>query len=146
MILAGTEATATALSRLIYYLLANPQTLHRAEHEVRQALQRATDINIEATPDMEYLNSCMTESQRTYPSSPGTFPRRVPQEGATIYRQHVPGNTIVGIAYFGAFGSGNNFGNPDQYIPERWLGEESLDKRDAFHPFGFGPTVCIGKE
>jgi cytochrome P450 len=146
MILAGTETTATALSGVIYYLLANPRVLHRAVHEDREAFQNAADINIESTQDLEYLKPCMNESQRMYPSTPGIFPRRVPREGATICGQHVPGNTIVGIPHFAAFRSNNNFSNPDKYIPERWLGEESLDKRNAFHPFSFGPRGCIGKE
>jgi cytochrome P450 len=42
LILAGTETTATALSGLIYYLLANPRTLYQAEHEVRQAFQEGS--------------------------------------------------------------------------------------------------------
>jgi cytochrome P450 len=146
LILAGTETTATALSGTIYYLLANPRALRRAVHEVREAFQNATDINMESTEALEYLRACINESQRMYPSTPGTFPRRVPPGGATICRRYVPGNTTVGIPHFAAFRSGDNFTSPDKYIPERWLGEESTDQRDAFHPFSFGPRVCIGKE
>lgn len=88
----------------------------------------------------------MDESQRMYPSMPGAFPRRVPREGTTICNKLVPGNAIVGIAHYAAFRSGDNFSNPDKYIPERWLERGSVDIRDAFHPFSFGPRACIGKE
>ena len=146
LILAGTETTATALSGLIYYLLTNPRTLDQAVQEVRKTFQNPTDINIESTQGLKYLIACIHESQRMYPSTPGTFPRRLPREGAIIRGRHVPGNTVVGIPYFAAFRSGDNFSNPDEYIPERWLRESSSDKRDAFHPFSFGPRICIGKE
>jgi cytochrome P450 len=102
-------------------------------------------VDIESTRGLKYLRACMNESQRMYPSTPGTFPRRVPQDGAIICGQHVPGNTVVGIPHFATFRSNDNFSSPDEYIPERWLGEDAPDKREAFHPFGFGPRICIGK-
>jgi cytochrome P450 len=87
----------------------------------------------------------MKESQRLYQSTPGTFPRRVPTDGANICGKLVPANTVVGIPHVAAFRSSDNFSNPDEYLPERWS-EENSDKREAFHPFGYGPRVCIAKE
>ena len=146
LILAGTETTATALCGMIYNLLANPAILEIAVHEVRTTFESSSDIEIESTRTLEYLVACMKESQRMYASTPGTFPRRVPCEGAIICGRHVPGDTVVGIPHFAAFRSNNNFRHPDEFIPERWLEEDSPDKRDAFHPFSFGPRICIGKE
>ena len=37
---------------------------------------------------------------------------------------------------------------PDDFIPERWLGQDSRfkdDNRDAFQPFSTGPRNCIGR-
>ena len=146
LILAGTETTATAVCGVAYNLLANPTKLELAVQEVRTTFKSPEDINIESTRKLEYLAACIKESQRTYASTPGTFPRRVPYEGGIICGRHVPGNTVVGIPHFAAFHSKDNFSNPDEYIPERWLREESSDKRDALHPFSFGPRICIGKE
>lgn len=37
---------------------------------------------------------------------------------------------------------------PDNFIPERWLGQDLRfkdDNRDAFQPFSTGPRNCIGR-
>lgn len=44
----------------------------------------------------------------------------------------------------------NEFANPDQYIPERWLRSSDgyLPKDEpkmAVLPFGYGPRNCIGR-
>ena len=42
------------------------------------------------------------------------------------------------------------WGNPDEYIPERWVEGSPLEATDvqkkAFMPFGDGIRACVGKE
>jgi cytochrome P450 len=46
--------------------------------------------------------------------------------------------------------SPDNFKNPDIFTPERYLPEGAeeyaSDRKDAFHPFSFGPRNCLGKK
>lgn len=39
------------------------------------------------------------------------------------------------------------FARPDEFIPDRWLGDPHFtnDRKEAFQPFGYGPRGCIGK-
>lgn len=59
----------------------------------------------------------------------------------------VPGGVHVGVCAWAATHSPDNFKNPDEFIPERWLedGWESDDKK-ASQPFSTGPRGCIGRQ
>jgi cytochrome P450 len=40
------------------------------------------------------------------------------------------------------------FGQPEKFIPERWLGDslEAQEARARYPSFGFGPRTCMGRE
>ena len=42
----------------------------------------------------------------------------------------------------------DNWVQPFEYRPERWLGDETFadDNKDAYRPFSFGPRDCVGKK
>ena len=42
--------------------------------------------------------------------------------------------------------SPENFHNPDEFKPERWLDPDCTDKKHASQPFGMGSRVCIGRK
>lgn len=51
----------------------------------------------------------------------------------------------MGINHWSAFRSPANFERADEYLPERWLGEEwEGDRRKACQPFSVGRRNCIG--
>ncbi|EDN94835.1 hypothetical protein SS1G_10710 [Sclerotinia sclerotiorum 1980 UF-70] len=71
----------------------------------------------------------------------------VPDGGTTICGTHVPPGVIVGVHHWATYHSDRNFENAESFIPERWLGEDYADnKKEFFHPFGYGASVCVGKE
>jgi len=52
------------------------------------------------------------------------------------------------VTHWAAYRSPANFFLPDNFIPERWLGQDQRfkdDNRDAFQPFSTGPRNCIGR-
>ncbi len=55
--------------------------------------------------------------------------------------------TAVSVSTWCASHSADNFRNPDEFIPERWIDPEyGTDKKLASRPFSLGPRGCIGKE
>ena len=53
---------------------------------------------------------------------------------------------------YGASRSKENFAQPHEFIPERWLNIDKLsaspfakDRADALQPFSLGPRSCIGQ-
>lgn len=56
---------------------------------------------------------------------------------------------MLGIWQGAIFRYPGNFALPDEFIPERWLGEDPRfagDKNKAFEPFSYGSRNCIGKK
>ncbi|CAI7657147.1 unnamed protein product [Penicillium discolor] len=143
---AGTETTATALSGLLYHLLMTPEKMSIIVDEVRGAFQKGSDIEMRALERMPYLNACIEEGLRIYPPVPIGLPRITPDEGLLVCGEHIPGKTTLSVHHWATYRSAQNFRLPNQFIPERWIGDEfATDNKAAFQPFSFGPRNCIGK-
>lgn len=56
--------------------------------------------------------------------------------------------TIVSIPHWAVYHSSTNFVKPDEYHPERWLGDARFasDNLDIVQPFMVGPRNCIGRK
>lgn len=74
--------------------------------------------------------------------------RIVSPDGAIIAGQWVPGGTSVALQQYAACRSNLNFHRPDEFLPQRWLGEVEFanDGRTASQPFSIGPRNCIGRQ
>ncbi|ETS80734.1 hypothetical protein PFICI_08263 [Pestalotiopsis fici W106-1] len=144
--LAGTETTASLLTGLTYHLLTNPDKMKILTDEIRSRFKDYQDMTFEALAQLEYLNACIREGLRIYPSIPTGIPRVVADGGNIILGKYIPGGTRVSVHQSATYRSSTNFKNPNDFIPERWLGdpEYSHDKRDAHQPFSVGPRNCLG--
>ena len=166
LVIAGSETTATLLSGATFLLLKNPSCLAKAVNEVRKSFVHASDITFASvTAQLPYLNACLEESLRLYPPVPTALPRRTSSEGDIINGQFVPPDvskkfksakenadnlppkTSVGVHPWSAYQSATNFRNPQEFAPERWLGDPHYanDDRAACQPFLLGPRGCLGK-
>ncbi|KAF4273163.1 hypothetical protein LV164_000054 [Aspergillus fumigatus] len=152
-VLAGSETTAALLSGCTFYLLKNPHIYRRLVNEIRSRFQHPSEIRLSSIATLSYLNAVLEESLRIYPPIPAMLPRLVPEEGAMINGEYVPAGTSVSMSLWSTFHSSGNFHNPDSFVPERWLAspeEEAsgcftMDKKEAFQPFSYGPRNCLGQ-
>lgn len=147
-IIAGSETTATVLAGALYLLLTCPEYLTKLTQDVRSSFKSEDDISMQSTANLPFLNAVLQESLRLYPPVPNTFPRETPQPGEMVCGKFVPAGATVGIHHWASYRSNRNFHLPDEFIPERWLGDERFkdDRRDAFQPFSYGPRNCIGQK
>jgi cytochrome P450 len=147
LIIAGSETTATLLSGCTYHLLKNPNVLQKLVKEVREAFASNEEITITGVNNLAYMLAVLDESLRIYPPVPQGLPRRVGPEGDTVGGKWVPGGTSVAIHQYAANHDPKNFALPDQFIPERFLGDPRFanDKSQALQAFSVGPRNCIGR-
>lgn len=59
------------------------------------------------------------------------------------------GQTVLGIPHRVMYRDPKYWHRPDDFLPERWLRPDeerndfTYDRRDGFHPFSYGPRICI---
>lgn len=177
LLMAGSETGATLLAVALYYLLRNPDKLARLREEVRGSglvftSGRAADGSVDdetnttttttttttegagsggyaSVQKLPYLMAVINESLRIHPSLPAGINRFVPKGGAVIDGQFVAEGTILQVPHWAAFHLEENFADPWDFVPERWLEpcpERYLgDKREVFQPFSYGKRNCIGR-
>lgn len=113
-VLAGSETTAALLSGVTYYLLRCRDKYERLIREIRGAFDKDTDIKLSTLVDLPYLNAVLTEAMRVYPPIPSMLPRIVPEGGAMINGQYVPGkvSTIYEVHRSGSRKDNSTFSIP----------------------------------
>ncbi|KAJ5148531.1 hypothetical protein N7448_000109 [Penicillium atrosanguineum] len=143
---AGSETTATAISSIFYYLTHNPDSYQRLVDEVRSAFTSEHGITFNSTAKLKYLNAVIKETLRIHPSVPVGLHRITPEAGSYIDGQWVPGGTWVSVALLAAYRSPRYWHRPEEFIPERWLGDPEFesDNRAIWAPWSIGPRKCIG--
>ncbi|OJZ91254.1 hypothetical protein ASPFODRAFT_706999 [Aspergillus luchuensis CBS 106.47] len=143
---AGSATTAIALNNVLFWLLRTPRCLTNLREEVDAVLDPDTAVApYEKVKSLPYLRACLDESLRITPPFSYNLPRRTPPEGATILGTFVPGSTSVSMSSFVAHHDERIFADPEAFVPERWLGEESRQLQSSFVPFSSGARACIGR-
>ncbi|KAI0129614.1 Isotrichodermin C-15 hydroxylase [Xylariales sp. AK1849] len=146
LIVAGSETTATLLSAATFYLTENRQVLTKLTEEVRAAFTSETDIDLVSTQALKYMQAVLEESLRLYPPANGA-PRKIARGGDHIAGKFIPEKTLVEIPQFATYRNPEYFTQPDEFIPERFLGDDRFknDKREVMQSFSVGPRNCIGR-
>ncbi|TLD19590.1 hypothetical protein PspLS_09587 [Pyricularia sp. CBS 133598] len=144
---AGSETTAGVLSAITAFLLENPPAMARVKEEVRSAFSSDGEINLERIESrLPFLRACTDEAMRLYPV-PGCASLRITGDNDIICGVPIPPKTVVGIWPYAVYRDPNLWRNPDEFHPERWLGdpEYANDARKAFNPFHVGSRDCVGR-
>ncbi|KAL5363703.1 cytochrome P450 [Aspergillus floccosus] len=130
--MAGSETSATALSAASFYLCRNKAAAQKLREEITTAFKSERDICHDTVKHLPYLTAVIREALRLYPPTPVGLPRRV---------------MVVYITQYSAYRSSLNFRDPNEFRPERWLGDPSYasDNLSVVQPFITGPYSCIGK-
>lgn len=127
--------------------------------EVRTAFPSASDITLDSSRRLPFMNACIEEGLRIYPPVPAGLPRTTPEGGAEICGEWVPPGVTVSVSQYSAYRSTANFHRASEFLPERWLASTSSstssssssfspianDDHAAFQPFSTGPRNCLGK-
>lgn len=145
MMNAGSVTTAIALANVMHQLLQNPEALRHLREEIDAVLEPdETVAPYDKVKHLPYLRACLDESLRLHPPTPHGLPRTTPPQGMNIMGEWVPGNTTVSMSALVAHRS-NAFASADEFIPERWLGEEGKALQSYFITFSAGSRGCIGR-
>ncbi|EZA50072.1 Cytochrome P450 4C1, partial [Ooceraea biroi] len=94
---------------------------------------------------LPYLDRCLKESLRLYPSV--FFILRLTSEEVTFQKKYVvPAGTPVHLNIYAAHRDSNFWPDPEVFDPDRFLPERSQNRHPySYLPFSAGPRNCIGK-
>jgi cytochrome P450 len=143
---AGSDTTAIALTHALYYLLKNPDKLYKLREELDTCLGDDNTIPAyAAVKNVAYLRACLDESLRLSPPVSFGLERKTPSEGTSISGKWIAGDTLVSVPAYLAHRDPSIFPDPEKYMPERWITEESRTVQKYFIPFSTGARGCIGR-
>lgn len=91
-ITAGTDTTAITLSYLVWAVSQDKKIQDRLVRELETVPK---DLTHPDARDLPYLNCVIEEALRRYGAAPGSLPRVVPPQGATLAGNHIPGGVVV---------------------------------------------------
>jgi cytochrome P450 len=146
MLNAGSTTTAISMSNVMYNLMKNPKCMARLQQEIDEALDEdQTVAPYETVKHLPYLRACLDESLRIFPPTSHGLTRATPAEGAVVAGDFIAGGTTVAVSAWVAHRDPSIFPKPEEYNPERFLGEEGKELGPYFVAFSAGARGCIGR-
>ncbi|XP_019870625.2 cytochrome P450 4C1 [Aethina tumida] len=129
-------------------LIANHKEIQDKIYEEIFSIFGDSDRKITFTDlqDLKYLERCIKESLRLYPSVP-MISRITSEEIITSDGYKIPPKTSVNISIFDMHRNENYFENPEVFDPDRFLPENTQNRHPfVYIPFSAGPRNCIGQK
>ncbi|EFX88388.1 hypothetical protein DAPPUDRAFT_311386 [Daphnia pulex] len=141
----GHDTTTSLLSWFLYVMAMNPDIQERAWIELQNEFgDSERDCTQEDIPNLKYLECCIKETLRMYPSVPA-FERTV-QEDLQIGKYLIPAGCTIGFLILAAHRNPEIFPDPLVFNPERFFQDEVVGRHPyAYVPFSAGPRNCIGQ-
>ncbi|CAF2272351.1 unnamed protein product [Brassica napus] len=154
-ILAGRDATASALTWFFWLLSENPEVVTKIRQELNTNLIKiygqarpSSDYSIECLNKLVYLRGALYESMRLYPPVP--FERMTPVRPDVLPSGHKVDASMKILIFLYALGRMEAVWGEDalEFKPGRWVSETGEFREEPsykFFAFFGGPRSCLGK-
>lgn len=143
VLLASVHSTTTALTGTLKFVLRDSDVQKKLKEELNSSFGPGDLPSLEILQKLPYLNAVIDESLRLFPPIPLLGPRVSP--GVEVDGMHVDTGKEILTSLYTLHRSPLYFPEPNKFMPERWLDQNSSQQRRAFHPFSTGSRSCIGK-
>lgn len=141
LFIAGHETTANALTFTLHLLGNDPVVQQKVLDEILK-IKSETDDLVEQLQNMPYTNAVLNESMRLFP--PAWITDRQNVEDDNLGQFNIKKGTLIGVSFYELHRNPKYWENPEEFNPERFLGEQRKHSMQYFYPFGAGPRMCIG--
>ncbi|KAI1857354.1 uncharacterized protein JN550_013234 [Neoarthrinium moseri] len=143
---AGTVTTARTMDFLAVHILLNRVVHERLLDELREPMRDFPE-RIPSVAELEqlpWLQACIKEALRLSPGLTHRLPRVSPNVDLVYKDWIIPAGTPVGMSAWFMHMDSEVFKDPQQYRPERWLGDVTPQMRRNYVPFTKGSRRCLG--
>ncbi len=141
LFIAGHETTANALTFTLQLLGSHLDVQQKVFEEILKVESESEDV-VEQLQKMTYINAVLNESMRLYP--PAWITDRQNVDDDVLGKFTIKKDTLIGVSFYELHRNPKYWDNPDQFDPNRFLGEQKKHSMQYFYPFGAGPRMCIG--
>ncbi|XP_048834869.1 cytochrome P450 [Brienomyrus brachyistius] len=146
LLLAGVDTTSNTISWALYHLARDPLIQTQLSNEVSSICPGDKVPTSDDITKMPLLKAIVKETLRMYPVVPGNARTTIDNEivvGGYIF----PKNTLFHLCHYAVSYDAQNFPQPFDFRPERWLRNADHFKQHPFSsvPFGFGIRGCLGR-
>lgn len=139
----GHDTTSTSMNWFLHLMGANPDVQSKVQKEVDEVLGKEDrPITYEDLGELRYLEACIKETLRLYPSVP--IIARLLTEDIVIKDKTLPQGMGIVIAPSMVHRDPRYWPDPEVFKPERFLSNE-LKHPYAYIPFSAGARNCIGQ-
>ncbi|EDS28996.1 cytochrome P450 [Culex quinquefasciatus] len=143
----GHDTTSAAISWILLLLGAEPAIQDRIVEEIDEIMGGDRDRfpTMKELNDMKYLECCIKEGLRLYPSVPLIARKLV--EDCVVQDYTIPAGTTAMIVVYQLHRDPAVFPNPDKFNPDHFAPENCRGRHPyAYIPFSAGPRNCIGQK
>ncbi|CAG8206663.1 unnamed protein product [Penicillium salamii] len=147
ILIAGSDTTAFTLAKTIFLILSSPKVKERLVQQLDAEIPDSNQMPcIQDLEKLDYLMACVKEGLRLAMAIPGRLPRVVPNGVELVVEgKSIPPSTIVSMSAYTMHRSEDIWG-PDalEFVPERWLAEDSKRLEQYLVTFSKGARQCTG--
>ncbi|KAK7265620.1 hypothetical protein RJT34_33242 [Clitoria ternatea] len=145
MFLGASDTTSTTLEWTMAELIRNPNTMRKAQEEVRRVVGLKTCVDETDVKQMKYLKCVVKESLRLHPSAPLLLPRET-RSAVKLKGYDIPAKTRVMLNAWAIQRDPEFWNRPAEFLPERFENSKVDFKGQDFEfiPFGAGRRGCAG--
>jgi cytochrome P450 family 4 subfamily V len=142
----GHDTTAAAVSWAVHLIGNHPDVQDKIVAELDQVFgQSDRAVTMDDIKQLKYLECCIKESLRLYPSVP-MFAREI-AEDCTMGGFYVPKGATLVVLTSEVHRDPEHFPEPSRFNPDRWLIDNSAGHHPfCFIPFSAGLRNCIGQK
>ncbi|CAH1406773.1 unnamed protein product [Nezara viridula] len=142
---AGHNTTQLAINYCIYLFGRYKDVQEMAHNELEEIFNNSNrEPTLDDLRNMEYLDRCIKEALRLYPSVP-IIARKL-TEDQPIGKHILPKDTDCFIIPYVTHRNPEQFPNPEVFDPDNFLPERINNRHPySYIPFSAGPRNCIGK-
>lgn len=143
--LAGQDSVGASVAFTLFLLAKHKDVQERCWTEINNIFGEDTE-RVPTMNDlrrMTYLEQCIKESLRLYPSVP-ILARQI-SEDIQMGDHLVPKGSMICINVYGIHHSPNIYADPQRFNPDRFAPNANETRHPcAFIPFASGPRICLG--
>ncbi|KAE8746742.1 Cytochrome P450 CYP4c [Frankliniella occidentalis] len=143
----GHDTTSAAISWCLFLIGCDPHVQRQVHAELDDifADDPGRGVTMKDLAEMKYLECCIKEALRLYPSVPA-FARSL-REDTQIGPYTVPAGTTAMLVIYMLHRNAEVFPEPEVFDPDRFLPDNCVGRHPfAYVPFSAGPRNCIGQK